>query len=147
MTTNESHRCRLVGVNRGTPTAQCSGIRLVVAALVGACGCIRLPSNDMAGASAGNVERKTAASLVVWDGDKHGGGAKEWSNCNLKPGCESSVKVAPGAGIGGSNALEWHTKGNSAGWPRLGQHRARTASMTSIPRVITSEGGGERIGR
>jgi len=101
MTMNESHRCR----------------RLIVAALVAAAGCIRLPSDEVAGTTAGNADR-SKPPLVVWDGDKHGGSAKEWANCNLKGACESSVKVAPGAGIGGSNALEWHTKGKD--WKGFG---------------------------
>src|SRR6185295_5251346 len=105
MTMNESHRCRL------------NEMRVMVVALVAAAGCIRLPSNEVAGATTVNADR-SKPPLVVWDGDKHGGSAKEWSNCNLKGACESSVKVAPATGIGGSNALEWHTKGKD--WKGFG---------------------------
>src|SRR6266540_1235888 len=104
MTMNESHRYGEIRL-------------MVVAALVAAAGCIRLPPDEVPGATAVNPDR-SKPPLVVWDGDKHGGSAKEWANCNLKGACESSVKVAPGTGIGGSNALEWHTKGED--WKGFG---------------------------
>ena len=80
-------------------------------------GCIRLPAGDASDSKPGTAARKTA-SVVVWDGDEHGGSAKEWANCNLKGACQSSVKVVPAAGTKGSNGLEWHTTGKD--WKGFG---------------------------
>lgn len=95
-------------------------VRLCVA-LAAAVGCIRLPADDAGPGPAKTQPKKL--SVVVWDGDKHGGNAKEWANCNLKGACESTVKVATGAGLNGSNALEWRTRGKDwkgFGWNWLG---------------------------
>jgi hypothetical protein len=101
-----------------------TGFRLVAAAclatfvatFVGSSGCIRLPTGEDASApSLGSAARK--AAVVVWDGDKHGGG-KEWANCNLKSACESTVQVAPATGTKSSVALQWRSKGKD--WKGFG---------------------------
>src|SRR6188768_2731535 len=92
------------------PTGLSLIVATLVATLLASSGCIRLPAGDAAGAKPGAAARKTAA-VVVWDGDEHGGTAKEWANCNLKGACESTVKVVPASGTKGSNGLEWHTTG------------------------------------
>jgi len=98
-----------------------TGLSLIVATLgatlFAASGCIRLPPGDAAGGKPAAAARKTAA-VVVWDGDEHGGTAKEWANCNMKGACESTVKVVPASGTKGSNGLEWHTKGKD--WKGFG---------------------------
>jgi hypothetical protein len=55
---------------------------------------------------------------LVWDGDLHGGNAKEWSSCNFKEACKSTVKVMPAAGLDDSNGLEWHVEGKD--WKGFG---------------------------
>ena len=65
-------------------------LTLALAALLATAGCIRLPANDASGANAANADQKKKAPVVIWDGDKHGGNAKEWANCNMKASCESS---------------------------------------------------------
>ena len=100
-----------------TLAALSATLATLVANLATAPGCIRLPANDVAGTAAPNADRKKAP-IIVWDGDKHGGSAKEWANCNLKAACESSVKVAPATGVAGSTGLEWHGKGKD--WKGFG---------------------------
>ena len=90
--------------------------RLLLALLVTSASCIKLPPNDSAGTNA-KVELTREVTLV-WDGDKHGGSAKEWANCNLKDACTSTVKATPGAGVNGSVGLEWHAEGKD--WKGFG---------------------------
>jgi hypothetical protein len=91
--------------------------RLIFALLVVSASCIKLPPNDTTGANTAKVEVNNQVSFV-WDGDKHGGNAKEWANCNLKGACKSTVKVNPGAGVNGSVGLEWHVEGKD--WKGFG---------------------------
>jgi hypothetical protein len=90
--------------------------RLLLALLVTSASCIKLPPNDSAGTNA-KVELTREVTLV-WDGDKHGGSAKEWANCNLKDACTSTAKATPGAGVNGSVGLEWHAEGKD--WKGFG---------------------------
>jgi hypothetical protein len=55
---------------------------------------------------------------LVWDGDEHGGNAKEWANCNLKDACTSTVKAAPREGVNDSIGLAWHAEGKD--WKGFG---------------------------
>ena len=68
---------------------------LIAAALVVSLNCIRPLPDQPLGKQAASVELNDEAS-VVWDGDEHGGNGKEWSNCNLKEACKSTVRVTPG---------------------------------------------------
>jgi hypothetical protein len=95
---------------------------LTFAALVVSASCIKLPPNELAGANASKVALNEDVSLV-WDGEKHGGNAKEWANCNLKDACKSSSKATPGVGVNGSVGLQWHAEGKDwkgMGWNWLG---------------------------
>jgi hypothetical protein len=85
--------------------------------LIVSASCIRLPAGDTRGGQASKVELDDAVSLV-WDGDKHGGNAKEWANCNQKDDCKSTSKVAPGVGVNGSVGLAWHARGKD--WKGMG---------------------------
>ena len=51
-----------------------TGLSLIVATLLASSGCIRLPAGDASDSKPGTAARK-AATVVVWDGDEHGGGA------------------------------------------------------------------------
>jgi hypothetical protein len=56
--------------------------------------------------------------LVIWDGDKVGGG-QGWADCTKKPGCKSALTKTPGVGVDGSTALKFHGEGTDwigAGW-------------------------------
>jgi hypothetical protein len=58
------------------------------------------------------------SSLVIWDGDKAGGG-QGWADCAKKPGCKSTLTKASGVGVNGSAALKFHGEGTDwigAGW-------------------------------
>lgn len=90
---------------------------LLVPALIAASSCIKLPPNEPAGAKGSKVDLASEVSLV-WDGQEHGGNAKEWTNCNLKGACKSSVRVAAGEGVNGSVGLEWHVEGKD--WKGFG---------------------------
>src|SRR5438105_4242569 len=95
-----------------------TGLSLIVATLAASSGCIRLPPGNAATAKPAAATERTAAAVVVWDGDEHGGSAKEWANCNVKSSCQSTVQVVPAAGTKGSNGLEWHAKGKD--WKGFG---------------------------
>lgn len=89
----------------------------VVALLAAASSCIRPPPFDPSEVAASDVE-VTEEVFLVWDGDEHGGNAKEWANCNLKDACKSTLKTAPGEGVNGSVGLEWHVEGKD--WKGFG---------------------------
>jgi len=90
---------------------------LIAAALVVSLNCIRPLPDQPLGKQAASVELNDEAS-VVWDGDEHGGNGKEWSNCNLKEACKSTVRVTPGSGTNDSVGLEWHAEGKD--WKGFG---------------------------
>lgn len=90
---------------------------LTFAALVVSASCIKLPPNELGGANASKVALTEDVSLV-WDGEKHGGNAKEWANCNLKDACKSASKATPGEGVNGSVGLQWHAEGKD--WKGMG---------------------------
>jgi hypothetical protein len=89
---------------------------LIAAAIVVPSSCIRPPPEDPS-ENAENVEVADEVELV-WDGDQHGGGAKEWANCNLKGACASRLRALPGEGVNGSVGLEWHAEGKD--WKGFG---------------------------
>lgn len=88
-----------------------------VPALAVSASCIKLPTNDLGGSNTAKVSVSDEVSLV-WDGEKHGGNAKEWANCNLKSACKSIGKAAPGAGVNGSIGLQWQAQGKD--WKGMG---------------------------
>jgi hypothetical protein len=90
---------------------------LTFAALVISASCIKLPPNELAGANVSKVALSDDVSLV-WDGEKHGGSAKEWANCNLKDACQSVSKATPGVGVNNSVGLQWHVEGKD--WKGMG---------------------------
>lgn len=79
--------------------------------------CIRPPPNQPKRGADANVDVAEGVTLT-WDGDEHGGNAKEWANCNLKGGCKSTVKATPGEGVNQSVGLEWHVEGKD--WKGFG---------------------------
>jgi hypothetical protein len=96
---------------------RCLRYSLVASAgLVFASSCIRLPAEGPAGTSSKVAVGKEV--LLVWDGDEHGGNAKEWTNCNLKAACKSTLKVAAAEGTNQSVGLEWHAEGKD--WKGFG---------------------------
>lgn len=106
--------------------------RLLLALLVTSASCVKLPPNDSAGTNA-KVELTREVTLV-WDGDKHGGSAKEWANCNLKDACTSTAKATPGAGVNGSVGLEWRAEGKDwkgFGWNWFGFYPADSGTDVS----------------
>ena len=90
----------------------------IVAALVVSSSCIRPPPNDAAGNKAPEVHTATSEASLVWDGEKHGGNAKAWANCNLKEACKSTAKATPEGGLNGSTGIEWHAEGKD--WKGFG---------------------------
>ena len=101
--------------------------RFTLALLVASASCIKLPPNDLAGSNA--KVALTRDVTLVWDGDKHGGSAKEWANCNLKEACKSTAKAAPGAGVNGSVGLEWHAEGKD--WKGFGWKDRKSTRLNS----------------
>jgi hypothetical protein len=89
---------------------------LAVAGLSASSSCIKPPPRD-ASLAAGQVDLSEEVTLV-WDGDEHGGKAKEWANCNLKDACKSTVRALPAEGVNGSVGLEWHAEGKD--WKGFG---------------------------
>lgn len=85
--------------------------------LVTVSSCVRPPPYDPSEEAASRVDVSDDVN-VVWDGDDHGGKAKEWANCNLKAACESSLEVNPGVGLNDSIGLEWQVKGKD--WKGFG---------------------------
>jgi hypothetical protein len=85
--------------------------------LVAVSSCIRPPPYDPSQDDASKVDVSGDVELV-WDGDEKGGNAKEWANCNLKEGCKSTIKAAPGEGVNKSVGLEWHVEGKD--WKGFG---------------------------
>jgi hypothetical protein len=85
--------------------------------IVFASSCIKLPPNDLSGPKASSVEVNDEVSLV-WDGEKHGGNAKEWANCNMKDACKSTAKATPAVGVNGTTGLEWDVAGKD--WKGFG---------------------------
>jgi hypothetical protein len=79
--------------------------------------CIKLPPKDSSDSNASKVEVTNEVSLV-WDGEEHGGNAKEWANCNLKKDCKSTAKATPGEGVNGTIGLQWHVEGKD--WKGFG---------------------------
>ncbi len=99
-------------------TRTCLPLSLLIAsALLTPSSCIRLPPADPSDAAASKVDVAKEV-MLVWDGDKAGGSAKEWANCNLKDACKSAVKVAVGEGVNKSVGLEWHAEGKD--WKGFG---------------------------
>lgn len=90
---------------------------LSVATVAAASSCVRPPPYDPSEAKASEVEVAEEVTLV-WDGDQHGGNAKEWANCNLKQACKSTAKAAPRVGVNDSVGLEWHVEGKD--WKGFG---------------------------
>ncbi|HEY2406022.1 MAG TPA: glycoside hydrolase family 44 protein [Polyangiaceae bacterium] len=90
---------------------------LVASALVVSSSCIKLPPADPSDGKGAKVDAAKGV-MLVWDGDKQGGNAKEWANCNLKEACKSTVKPSPGEGINKSVGLEWHAEGKD--WKGFG---------------------------
>lgn len=90
---------------------------LTAAVLVAASSCVRPPPYDPSTEQASSVDVAGDVSLV-WDGDEHGGNAKEWANCNLKDACQSVVRIAPSVGVNDSVGLEWHVEGKD--WKGFG---------------------------
>jgi hypothetical protein len=62
-------------------------------------------------------EVASGAREVVWDGDKVGGSAKGWADCDKKPGCKGAV-VAAEIGVEGSKGFKFH--GEGPGWIGMG---------------------------
>lgn len=89
---------------------------LAAAAVLVSSSCIKLPPEDP-NAAGGKVAVGKDVTLV-WDGDKQGGNAKEWANCNLKSGCKSTVTAAPGEGVNKTVGLQWHAEGKD--WKGFG---------------------------
>jgi hypothetical protein len=93
-------------------------VSLLIAAAVGVwSSCVRPPPYDPSEAKASQVDVADEVFLV-WDGDQHGGNAKDWANCNLKEACKSTVKPVPREGVNGSVGLEWHVEGKD--WKGFG---------------------------
>ena len=90
---------------------------LTAALLVTTSSCIRPPPRQASKDEGSSVAVSEEVTLV-WDGDEHGGNAKEWANCNLKAGCKSATKTTPGVGVNDSVALEWHAEGKD--WKGFG---------------------------
>ncbi len=90
---------------------------LTAAVLAAASSCVRPPPYDPSKVETSEVEVTNDVTLL-WDGDEHGGSAKEWASCNLKDACKSTVKVAPGSGVNDSVGLEWHVEGKD--WKGFG---------------------------
>src|SRR5580692_5673179 len=99
-------------------------------ALLSQAGCLCPPcpgtpaSNGVAQEGAGAEAAVKAAPvapgsrLVIWDGDKVGGG-QGWADCAKKGACKSTLTKAPGVGVDGSAALKFHGEGPDwigAGW-------------------------------
>ena len=112
--------------------------RLLLGLLVVSASCVKLPPADQSAVNA-KVELTDAVTLV-WDGDKHGGSAKEWANCNLKAACKSTTKAAPGAGVNGSVGLEWHAEGKDwkgFGWNWFGFYPEDSGTDVSTYKNLT----------
>jgi hypothetical protein len=95
--------------------------------------CIRLPPESSTAASGSKVN-VTQEVVLVWDGDEHGGNAKEWANCNLKSACKSTVKLSPGQGVNKSVGLAWHAEGKDwkgFGWNWFGFYPENAGSDVS----------------
>ena len=93
-------------------------VSLLIAAAVGvSSSCVKPPPYDPSQEKASEVDVAEDVYLV-WDGDQHGGKAKEWANCNLKDACTSTVKTAPQEGVNGSVGLAWHVEGKD--WKGFG---------------------------
>jgi hypothetical protein len=90
---------------------------LTATTLVAGSSCIRPPPYDPAADAANQVDVADEVTLV-WDGDEHGGNAKEWANCNLSGDCASTVKLVPSQGVNDSVGLEWHVEGKD--WKGFG---------------------------
>jgi hypothetical protein len=64
-----------------------------------------------------------AGRLVVWDGDKVGGG-QSWGDCAKKDQkCKSALTTTPGVGANGTAGLTWHVEGpdwKGSGWNWMG---------------------------
>ena len=86
-------------------------------ALGAASSCVRPPPRQAKANDDSSVELSDEVTLA-WDGDEHGGNAKEWANCNLKEGCKSTVRAVPGEGVNKSVGLEWHVEGKD--WKGFG---------------------------
>ena len=101
-----------------SPVRICTAASLMTAAaLIAAPSCIKPPPYDPSQEAASQVEVTDEVDLV-WDGDAHGGNAKEWANCNLEGACKSTVKATPGEGVNDSVGLEWHVEGKD--WKGFG---------------------------
>jgi hypothetical protein len=90
---------------------------LTVTVFVALASCIRPPPYQASEADASKIATAENVTLV-WDGDEHGGNAKEWANCNLKEACKSTAKVTAREGVNKSVALEWHAEGKD--WKGFG---------------------------
>ncbi len=53
-------------------------------------------------------------TLLVWDGDETGTGAKGWQDCDKKPDCKVTLAPEPGIGFNNSIGLKFH--GEGPGW-------------------------------
>jgi hypothetical protein len=100
--------------------------------LPGAAGCIMPPCSEGGGAvtASGTGAAPPAAAapasapaanadrLLVWDGDKAGGG-KGWSNCDkVDQKCKASIAKVAAVGLGSTNGLKFHAEG--PGWLGFG---------------------------
>ena len=99
-------------------TRTCALVSFLIAAAVGvSSSCVRPPPYDPSQEQASKVEVAEDVNLV-WDGDLHGGNAKEWANCNLGDACKSTVKAIPKEGVNDSVGLAWHVEGKD--WKGFG---------------------------
>jgi hypothetical protein len=103
-------------MSRSSITTSALVLLLAVAGLSASSSCIKPPPRD-ASLATGQVDLSEEVTLV-WDGDEHGGKAKEWANCNLKDACKSTVRALPAEGVNGSVGLEWHAEGKD--WKGFG---------------------------
>jgi hypothetical protein len=102
---------------RSSTTKIWRAVPLLIAAVpVIASSCVRPPPYEPSKDDA-KVDVSDEVTLV-WDGDEHGGNAKEWANCNIKDACKSALKVTPAVGVNGSVGLEWHVEGKD--WKGFG---------------------------
>lgn len=90
---------------------------LIAAALLAPSSCVRPPPYDPSQDKTSKVDVDKEV-MVVWDGDKVGGSAKEWVKCNMTGACKSTIKPAPGEGVNGTVGLEWHVEGKD--WKGFG---------------------------
>lgn len=48
---------------------------------------------------------------MIWDGDRTGGSAQGWADCDAKPGCKATVSVVDKEGVEGGKAVRFHGEG------------------------------------